>query len=188
MCFLSQTLSANQQDYSDIEPIIVNGLINGATLENQQLLGDPHLALAAELFRTLLGQVASYNLIAIENIAQTMATCAIEPSRKSRRILEEALAQNFVCLKALKGDPSTTKRYSNCLKANTLTAKNQIDALKPEIDACLATLDTPIGNAGGSSQQQQPHVGVNTAVNVNVLVNAIVSAGSSVPTVHVQRV
>lgn len=166
----------------------MSGLVNGATSENQQLLGDPYLALAAELFRTLLGQVASYNLNAVVNIAQTRAPCAVEPSRKSRRILEEARDQSFVCLRSLKSDLSTTKRYSNCLKTNTMTAKNQIDALKPEIDACLATLETPIGNAGGSSQQQQPPVGVNTAVNVNVLVNAIVSAGNSVPTVHVQRV
>lgn len=147
--------------------MILSGIIAGASQDHRQLLEDPSLSLAADLFRTILGQVVSHNLNAIENIAQANASCTVEPLQRSRNALDTARDRSFVCLYMFQSNLSATREYSDCLRQTASTARSVIDALKSAIDACLATLTMPIGiNTSGAS--------VATAVNVNVLVNAVV--------------
>lgn len=128
-------------DLSDFVPLLVNGVLSGATEQNRQLLADPTVSQAIELFRTTLGSVVSYNLDAIQNIAQTPAKCASDPSLRSRSIVESARDSCFTCLQAFKSNPAASNEYTTCLGNVFPTAKAAIDALKPTIDACVGTLN-----------------------------------------------
>lgn len=142
-------LNANQIDFSDsLTEILLNGLLSGATSERRALLSNAQLTTQTQSFRRTLITVVDYNLNAIQNIAQTTAKCAVQPSQNSRRAIETARDSAFDCLQGIRSNPQGTNDFDICLQEVLAVARRNIDALKPAIDACLATIGTtPAPNA-----------------------------------------
>jgi len=136
-------IQANQMDFSAwLTDILLNGLLRGATSERQQLLSAPELAGAIRSFRDSLNQVIDYNLNAMQNISLIVERCVIQPRLNSRQALETARDSAFDCLQGLRNNPGATNQYQSCLREVLASATRNIDALKPSIDACLATVTT----------------------------------------------
>lgn len=135
--------TANQVDFSDtLSDILLNGLLSGATSERRALLTNAELSASIPSLRRSLNQVVDYNLNAIQNIAQTTAKCAVQPTQGSRRAIEQARDSALDCLQALRNNPQGTNDFEICLQEVMSVATRDIDALKPSIDACLATVST----------------------------------------------
>lgn len=187
-----------------MESVILKSVLAGASPTDQQLLTEPSLSLAVDLFRSILGRLVTYNLDAIQQIAQTTANCSSEPELKSRRIIEKSRDDCFACLRTFENNNRlTSTEYVACLQQISTVAKSEVDALKPIIDACLASVSFPVGgvatntNAGTVSQTGAGNVGGTlngganaqaqalgsvvagipngngTTININVLVNAL---------------
>lgn len=131
-------MNANQEDFRDnINQVLLNGLISGATAERQQLLTDQTLATAVPLVQQNLLLVIQYNLDAIEEIALMPNQCAMQPLQQSRVAIEKARDSALNCLNSLKIDPTNITAFNSCLQTVYPIAQQEINALKPSIDACL---------------------------------------------------
>lgn len=134
-------MSANQDDFRDsINQVLLNGLLSGAPADRQQLLTDQSLATAVLLLQQNLLQVIQYNLDAIEQIALMPNACTLQPLQQSRVAIEKARDSALDCLNSLRTNLSNIVKpvaFTNCLRTVYPTAQQEINALKPSIDACL---------------------------------------------------
>lgn len=149
-------LGANQDDFRDsINEVLLNGLLSGAPADRQPLLTDQSLQLSVPLVRQALLQVIQYNLAAIEQIALTPNQCTLGPLQQSRVAIEKARDAALGCLISLRNSPSDTTTFQSCLQTVYPTAQQDIDALRPSINACLQSNASPSTGSDPNSAPAQ---------------------------------